>query len=477
MDAVSISCNVLTVCHVTVWLGNAPTGHGHKRSGEDSGLPETASKKPRTALADFHLEPQPPSNPPPSIVPMDIDDTLSELSDDESLPASVDINAPQAAVTGLNNDIESDDDDDSNSHDSEEAEPASQWEDSDANAGVAAPDVSQPSSRRHRAIVKKMAQATPIIVVDLDDSADEQEVHHVNETTTVSNMVAASSEHGTGLSQTPVNSAPPNTPGPAFENNISQVPSLSVTPPVIISGNSSSQAPDAPPPPPPLLTTTAPTTPLAFPSYTDLVLDHNKLADLQRQTREVALTIKTENTFDMPHAMMWDHPMPHRLQRDALISRAVQLAAVRVGYPLIAERIRADQSYERLIIQNTTHRVSNFRGSLKDKAATIDVLSKFDLQHVHGSRLASAVLSLTTPAAANDDNYPCVYPFVTGKPDLTKPFCNGAIVDFLKSAFFHGPRTVCMFLQEYYTSTIATGPLSLQPELPLCMVAFGSLVV
>ncbi|KAI0310831.1 hypothetical protein OF83DRAFT_824743 [Amylostereum chailletii] len=215
-----------------------------------------------------------------------------------------------------------------------------------------------------------------------------------------------------------------------------------------------------------------------FPTYTNLVLTADgKLADLHFQSREVAAVIKVANTFDMPRVMMWDHPMPQRPQRDTFISVAVQHAARRAGFPLIGDRIRADGMYERLIISNTIHRMSNFRGSLKIKVAMLNVLSTFELEHVHGPALATAILSLTTPTATNDDNYACVYPFVNHKPDLTKPFCAPAIIEFLDSAFFHGPRAVCVFPREFYTSSIADGPMSSQPELPICMVAFGGLVV
>ncbi|KAI0056263.1 hypothetical protein BV25DRAFT_1921091 [Artomyces pyxidatus] len=201
-----------------------------------------------------------------------------------------------------------------------------------------------------------------------------------------------------------------------------------------------------------------------------------KLAGVAEQTEPVKVVMKYANTRELHRILCWVHFMPRDLvYKDELARGALIVAMEKLGQRQVEAQLRADQPYATLMGSLTKDRMSSIRNDLLERTGKVDPAAYDFTKYGSKEKLALGVGFLM-----KRPGYRYIFPgkhiHITDNYDTTSPFCHKGMIAALRATYM-GNKPKVRLPRKLFTSSIAEGPRSLEPELPAPMVAFHAVAV
>ncbi|KAI0038980.1 hypothetical protein FA95DRAFT_1576817 [Auriscalpium vulgare] len=209
----------------------------------------------------------------------------------------------------------------------------------------------------------------------------------------------------------------------------------------------------------------------AWPAWTNFMRVSGARLTLGDQSPEVREVISDAAADEVPYTIAFESGYPDEERRVELLRDGLIRTAQRLNRTAIAERLRLDEHYMKLMVKIPEARVSNYRKKFKEAADDM-VQYMYNLEEIPEEKYVQRMQKILAPKARW-----YIFPgsFQTAKVELItgSPYCHPAIINVMHEVCF-GPRAKPRFPRSYY---VAIAKNKEKPELPRSMVAMAATAI
>ncbi|THH20296.1 hypothetical protein EUX98_g8612 [Antrodiella citrinella] len=211
-----------------------------------------------------------------------------------------------------------------------------------------------------------------------------------------------------------------------------------------------------------------------WPTWTDLVLNAHGGTNLKDQPLQVRIVVGSAIKMVEIDAA-FDTPYPEIEDKLAYL-RSVLVACAKDVNDTIANRIRDDWQYSKLLMTHPANRLSHYRTNVKDAVvARLDMA--YSLRHSMGE--TRSVSEIKTLVANLLDSRKYMYPTTITGTEVrivkSQPFQAPMIIQTLQAAYFGTPTSVGIRHAIRFSSSLPDKPT--EHEIPICMLAMATAAV